>query len=116
MTILSRDQILQADDLGLVELKIPEWGGSVYVRVMRGTERDQFEARMTSGDSEKLSNVRAYLAALTVVDAKGERMFRSTEDIEALGGKSARALTRIFNKALEVNGFGSDDVEKLEKN
>ena len=99
MGILSRDQILQADDLGLVELKIPEWGGSVYVR----------------GDSEKLSNVRAYLAALTVVDEKGERMFRSAEDIEALGGKSARALTRIFNKALEVNGFGADDVEKLEK-
>lgn len=115
MGILSRDQILQADDLGRVELQIPEWGGSVYVRVMRGTERDQFEGSMTSGDEQKRANVRALLAALTVVDEKGERLFRSTEDIEALGGKSARALNRIFNKAMEVNGFGADDVEKLEK-
>jgi hypothetical protein len=51
-----------------------------------------------------------------VVDENGERLFKSSEDVEALGGKSARALSRIFNRALEINGFGANDVEKLEKN
>jgi hypothetical protein len=27
---LSKDQILSADDMGLLEVAVPEWGGSVF--------------------------------------------------------------------------------------
>jgi hypothetical protein len=31
---LTKEQILAADDLGLLEIKVKEWGGSVFCRVM----------------------------------------------------------------------------------
>ena len=37
---LSKDQILSADDMGLLEVAVPEWGGRVFVRVMAVGERD----------------------------------------------------------------------------
>ena len=109
---LSRDQILGADDLGLVELPVPEWGGSVFLRVMRGVERDAFEVRMAAEDR---ANVRARMAALSIVDEQGVRLF-SDEDIEALGQKNAKALNRVMERAMELNGFTEQDVENLEGN
>ena len=109
---LSRDQILGADDLGLVEVEVPEWGGSVKLRVMRGVERDAFEVRMVSEDRV---NVRARLAALSIVDDAGARLFEDG-DIEALGQKNAKALNRVFERAMALNGFTEADVETLEGN
>ena len=40
---LTADQILAADDMGLKEVNVPEWGGSVYIRVMTVGERDEYE-------------------------------------------------------------------------
>jgi len=41
---LNKEQILRADDLKTEEVDVPEWGGSVRVRVLTGTERDAFES------------------------------------------------------------------------
>lgn len=109
---LSRDEILGADDLGLVEVDVPEWSGSVLLRVMRGVERDAFEARIAAEDR---ANVRARLAALSIVDADGQRLFTDA-DVEALGQRNARALNRIFERAMALNGFTESDVEALEGN
>ena len=38
---LTADQILAADDMGLKEVAVPEWGGSVFIRVMTVGERDE---------------------------------------------------------------------------
>ena len=43
MKLLSRDEILAASDLTKELVEVPEWGGSVYVRAMTGTERDSYE-------------------------------------------------------------------------
>ncbi len=41
---LSKDAILAAKDTKLSgEISVPEWGGSVYVKTLTGTERDAFE-------------------------------------------------------------------------
>jgi hypothetical protein len=114
---LSKDDILGADDLPKQEVSVPEWGGHVWVRTMTGTARDDFEAKML-GDGTKarnLENIRARMAALTVCDDTGERLFTDA-DIEALGGKSCAALDRILAVAQELNHFGDKDVEDLAKN
>jgi hypothetical protein len=41
---LTRDSILNAKDLKKELVKVPEWGGEVYVRCMTGSERDAFES------------------------------------------------------------------------
>ena len=74
--MLTRDEIFAASDLPVEEVQVPEWGGSVYVRTMSGTERDSFEQEIV--DARKAgqeANVRGRLAARTVSDQQGERMF-----------------------------------------
>ena len=114
---LSKDQILAADDLHREELDIPEWKGSVFVRVMTGKERDQFESEVLAADNDKskLVNIRSKLCALTVCDEQGQRLF-TDQELESLGGKSAAALERIFILSQKLNLISDKDVEELEKN
>ena len=113
---LSKDAILKADDLPRELVQVPEWGGTVWVRTMTGAERDAFEASVAaSADTPNLTNIRARLAVLCVVDDKGKRLFADA-DAEALGGKSAAALSRVFEAGQKLNGLTDSDVSDLEKN
>jgi hypothetical protein len=117
--ILTRDAILQAQDLPRELVDVPEWGGSVYVRALTGAERDAFETSIVEqrGKSTKmnLKNIRAKLVALTVVDEEGNRIF-SDSDASALGKKSAAALDKVFEVAQRLSGLRPEDVEELSKN
>ena len=116
MEDLTRDAILGADDLPRREVEVPEWGGRLWVRTMTGLERDRYEAGLVvepgTKRADRLANLRARLVALTAVDAAGERLFAET-DVEALGAKSSKALDRVADAALKMNGLGPDDVEEL---
>lgn len=112
---LSRDQILAAPDLPAHSVRVPEWGGDVFVRSMTGAERDAFEAAIFDGDKVNRANIRARLVSLCAVDDKGDRLF-SEADIEALGKKSAAALERVYAAASRLNALSPADVEELAKN
>jgi len=114
---LSKEQINKADDFKTIEVPVPEWGGSVLVRTISGTERDAFEQTIFDGKSQsaRLTNIRARLAALTMVDEKGKRLYEDKE-IATLGRKSAKPLDRIYDAAAKLNGLSKDDVEDLAKN
>ena len=43
MEKLTRDAILAAEDLRTEEVPVPEWGGSVIVRTLRGDDRDAYD-------------------------------------------------------------------------
>ena len=107
--MLTREQILQSDDLPRETVQVPEWGGEVQVRTMTGTDRDAFEASLI-GKEGRLENVRARLVSLTLCDESGSRLF-SDGDITALGGKSAKALDRVFAVSQRLNGIGTDQVD-----
>lgn len=113
---LSKESILKSDDLPREQVEVPEWGGSVYVRTLTGTERDSFEQSM-QGKKNKidLENVRARFAVLTICDEAGARLFNAT-DAEKLGSKSAAALDRVFAVAQRLNGFTQSDAEDLAGN
>lgn len=113
--MLSKDEILKADDLKTETVEVPEWGGSVLVKGMTGKMRDEFEQEIVKGKKVKMSNIRAKLCQVSIVDESGELMF-NTSDIVKLGGKSASALDRVFEIASRLSGISKDDVEELEKN
>ena len=113
--ILTKDEILSADDLKKETVSVPEWGGSVIVRNLMGFERDQFEASIVQGKTANLSNLRAKLVTMSVVNEKGKRLF-SVKDVEALGRKSASALDRVFAVAQKLSGLTPKDVDELAKN
>ena len=116
MNILSRQDILDADDILKELVEVPEWGGSVWVKGMTGSVRGKFEASIIELRGQKtitdISNMREKLAAATICDEDGKLLF-SEKDIKALGEKSALALQRIFVVAQRLSKITEDDVEEL---
>ncbi len=113
MNLLSKENILAANDLPLECITVPEWGGEVMVRTMTGADRDAFEASLI-GKEGRMENVRARLVSLTLCDAAGARLFTDAE-VATLGNKSARALDRVFTVAQRINGIGTDAVDAAKK-
>lgn len=114
---LTKDQILSADDLSTESVSVPEWGGDVLIRCLTGSERDSFEAALDSlkKSGRPLHNIRARLAAMSIVDEQGNRLFSDAE-IDALGKKSSSALNRVFEAATKLSRFSEESVKELEKN
>jgi len=119
MGLLTREQIFEVQDLQQETVSVPEWAGDVIVRGLTGAERDRWEDGMIQGRGKKrrivMLNARASLAALTVVDETGKRLF-SNADAVALGKKSAAALDRIFSAAMRLSGLTEEDIEDLTGN
>ena len=119
MDTLTKKAILDSDDLDRRKVDVPEWGGTVWVRTLTGSERDQFEGSIidTRGTDTKLNytNLRAKLCVLTITDEEGQRLF-TDGDVGALGNKSAAALDRIFDVAQRLNGLRPQDIDELVKN
>ncbi len=112
--MLDRDAILNVVDLKPEVVEVPEWGGSLYIRMLTASERDKFEASCVgTGKKQNLTNIRARLVVLCACDEAGERMF-TDGDAEALGRKSAAAVDKVFGACSKLNGFSSQDIEDLE--
>lgn len=117
--MLSREQILAAEDIESEIVEVPEWGGSVLVRGMTGQQRDEWEASMSERRGKKyvpnVANIRAKLVVYSVIDRNGERLF-TMADVEVLGRKSAAALSRVYDVAARLSGVTDQDVEELAEN
>lgn len=115
MTLLNREAVLGSNDLKKELVKVPEWGGEIYISMMTGESRDAWEQGLVSGKGNNLANIRAKLFAFTAVGEDGKRLFTS-DDIEALGNKSGAALDRCVKVAQKLNRLTEDDLEDLSKN
>ena len=112
--VLSREEIFAADDLkpSLTAVEVPEWDGTVYVRVMTGAERDAVEGLYATN---KYDNFRAKVAVACACDAEGKSVFQA-DDAQALGVKNGNALVRIFDAAMQVNKLREEDLKAAVKN
>lgn len=110
---LSRDSILNARDNKVVSVDVPEWGGSLYVRVLSGSQRDQLEAYICTkrGKTEDYAGVRALLVQLSACDKDGKPLFQPS-DLPAISERSSIALQRVFDAAAKLNGLNSGSVEQ----
>ena len=112
---LTKEQILAADDMGLLEVQVPEWGGSVFIRVMTVGERDAYENDWVLNKTKGVDNFRAKFLAKCLCDDKGQRLFSESEVVQ-LAGKSAKVMSRIWQRAMEHNALSEKEVEELAKN
>lgn len=117
--MLSAAEILAADDRPSEIVECSEWGGSVRVATMTGTERDEFEAAVyanSDGKSALERHIRVLLVAYCAVDTEGQRLFADRAEVEALGRKSFKPIRRIAEVAMRLNALTESSVEELEKN
>jgi hypothetical protein len=118
MTQLSRQAILDAQDARVSDpIEVPEWGGSVRVRMMSGDERDSWEAwnasRKTEADPRgNYLGWRAALLVRTACDEKGTLLF-APGDVAWLGKKSGEAMDRVVDVAIVLNKLGAAAAEEL---
>ena len=114
--ILGKSDIFKASDIDKELVEVPEWGGSVYVKGMTGTERDAYEASILEQRGNKrevnMENFRAKLIAFSVCDEKGKLLF-SQKDVVYIGKKSAAALQRIYDVAQRLSAISKEDVKEL---
>jgi len=123
--LLTKEQILSAQDLAHEDVSVPEWGGVVRVQEMSGQDRERFEGalyhiktRLTGGtiSEQELEitehKVKVLLCSLAMVDDKGNRLFKDSE-VEKLGRKSYKALVRVYNVARRLSGIGAEAEQEL---
>lgn len=112
MGLLDRSAILQAQDVVTKDVPVPEWGGSIRVRTMTVAERNDFARRATVED--KVS-VAAWLISVLAVNDSGAPLF-TAEDVPELERRNFRAVDRVVQAILEVNGISERKVEEAGKN
>lgn len=119
--LLTAEDILEAQDIQVEDVEVPEWGGHVRVMSLTGTERDELEEASLrakakgKGREFNMRNFRARLVAASLVDGQNKKIFNMAQ-VERLGNKSSAALQRVFDVAMRLSGFSADDVDELVKN
>ncbi len=118
--VLTKEQILKADDIVTKRVNVPQWGGEVIIKSWGGTERDEYEHSLLkqneSGEYKRdLANIRAKACSLSIVDEEGNRLFTLAE-ANALGRKSGEALSIVFEEVQVLNKLRPQDRRDALKN
>jgi len=121
LRVLTRDDILAARDAKTEVVEVPEWGGSVIVRSLSGTDRDRLEGAGLQWEKRpngtlaiagyQTAGTRARLVAASVVDEDGHLLF-TPADVEALGAMDSIPLDRIADVATRLSGMGPAAIEE----
>ena len=112
MKILTRDEILEAEDIQIWEVEVPEWGGVVLCRSLTAAQVERVQNKFKG---KGMKGVTAALVAMACVDDAGKRLFHQS-DLDKLSGKSLSACTRVLKVIMEQNAMEEEDLEELAKN
>ena len=118
MEDLTKEQILQKQDLLIESVDVPEWGGRIYVRSLSGTEREEYEKICSDRSRSKnfdMRGLRVKLIVLSVCDKDGKRIFGESDEAK-LNKKSAAVIEKVFNAAKKASGLSDQDVKDLTEN
>jgi len=122
MTKLTRDDIVGAKILGVKEIEVPEWNGSVFIRKWSGKDRAKFLKASTKIQGEDVGanfdtifDNMALVVVISLCDEDGVRLF-ADEDQEMLAEKDANAIQRIYEAVLVLNALNQTAVQDSAKN
>lgn len=116
MAYLSAEQILAANDRQYEDVEVPEWGGTVRVVGMSGSDRNAYQASLvvigSNGNVQRLNmaDQLAKLLARCLCDGAYNRLF-SDKEIKDLGAKNGAVLERLSTIAQRLSGLRKEDVE-----
>lgn len=119
MALLSKDQITAADDRKWEDVDVPEWGGTVRLVGMSGSERNAYQSSLVmmgpNGKPQRLNmaDQLAKLVAKCLVGEDGQRLF-SDNEVKALGAKNGAVLDRLGDICQRLSGLRKEDVEEAE--
>jgi hypothetical protein len=98
----SAEDILGLEDCHVIAVEVPEWKRTVHIRMLpadEGTDlADRVKALGEGGQAARLA-----LLSATIVDAAGNRLFTTEEQIQRLAKRSLGALVRLERASLHLN-------------
>jgi len=109
---LTAEEILKAADMKAYPVEVPEWGGTVYIRVMTVGERDSHELEWLRSKERGVPNFRSKFLVKILSDAEGNRLFKD-EQAPKLAEKNGDVCHRLFEIAMKKNAVTEQDVEEL---
>jgi hypothetical protein len=118
---LTRDEILDKDDIERKEIPVPEWGGTVWIRQLTRGEQDAYlkrqmgDAKLKTGKRDTSGEFAAssmfghdtWLCARGICDESGKPLF-SDKDIEALAKKNGKTIGSIALEIVKFSGMAED--------
>jgi hypothetical protein len=116
--LLTRDLILACQDLETCIEDVPEWGGSVTLQALNGTNREIIEARVhkaQKGDVEAWKGTKTLALSMALINEDRTPMF-SAKDVAALGQKHSGVIDRLFSQVLTLSKMTKSDQDALAKN
>lgn len=120
--LLSRQQIIDVNDLNSEIVEVPEWGGSVKVIALNAKDAQAYAASLVkinniSGKVEKLNmdSMMTKLLVKAIVDEHGEPLFNEDE-VEILNKKNSKPIKRLFEAAQRLSGIGDDKQQEIKEN
>jgi len=111
--LLTKTDFSTRKDLRKGRVEIPEWDGFVYVSEMSADARDEYEQYVIAESEKKKSekaayiHIRAALAAASITDDKGKRLFTFADCAEKRADFRSTA-----NRLNKIYGQESEDVAK----
>ena len=111
---LDREAILGQEDRPWQALEVPEWAHA-WVRIGTWTLDTHWRIARASQDGQERGHLLALVTALSIVDAKGARLFADADVARLAEEKNYRALNRIAQAAMRWNGLDAEAVDALGK-
>ena len=119
---LSKDDLLNQQNLKREIFDIPALKGSVYVRELAGLGLLNYRDRIESfGDGDKEISLEqslelmSYLVSLTVCDEQGHLLF-TEEEAKGMMNGSLNLLKDLSTKAMQVSGMSEAVIKEIQEN
>lgn len=111
-----RDQIRKAQDRTSEIVEVPEWGVTVEVRSMTGSQRSAIVTALTSDEDNKMEALWGGMLVSCVYDPEtGDPVFKEDDAEWLLNEKSSTVLDRLSNVCLQVAGIVEGAVDEAGK-
>jgi hypothetical protein len=113
--VLGRDDILNADDIDILSVDVPEWGGAVLLRKLTSEDRGKIEYWcQLHTDTDAVGELYARMVIACAVNEAGARLFK-WEDLKGILSKSGDAVFRVGLAAIKFNKISRSDMEDVVK-
>ena len=112
---LTREDIINCDDLQMEEVKVKEWGGTVFIKELSVKERIEFEASFKEKKDGDIMGKMLLLLSTTICDKDRNPLFEPS-DIESLHEKNVKVILKLFRIANKLSALTVESEENIKKN
>lgn len=114
--ITNANTILQKDDFHYEEIEVPEWGGTLRLKSLSGTERTAI-IKLLNQKKDTADGVYEKAIIFSAVNADGGKIFEdNASTLAILQSKDAAVTQRIGAEVMKLSGLSADSKDEAEKN